>query len=431
MNLRIVGRVGSSLVSHIQAENWSLVYTILTKAVLKFRNILFLPLGLLIVLGLRAVRPWFLVRIDILISERLGHFATNTELYLCERDAGINTPEKRHIDLWYHNWPVSNRQLARMWGRVLHIWPSWLLAPVRKMNALIPGGEAHRIGENTQIDRDVHNLLDRFPAHLSFLPEEEERGEAGLRGLGIPVGAPFVCLNVRDGSYLNNSIPWKSWNYHNYRDCNIRNYVLAAQKLAERGYYIVRVGAVVQEAMNVAHPMIIDYAANGMRSDFMDIYLGAKCAFCISTSSGFDAVPHIFRRPIVFIDQVPSGILATFSSKEMVITRGHWLRNEKRFMTFREIFESGAGHFLYSKNYENMGIDLIESSPEMIAATVLEMESRVRGAWQGTEEDEALQRRFWEIFPKPLANYNSRPLHGEIQSRIGADFLRQHKDWLE
>ena len=93
-------------------------------------------------------------------------------------------------------------------------------------------------------------------------------------------------------------------------------------------------------------------------------------------------------------------------------------------MTFREIVESGASHFCYSNQYEDMGIDLIESIPEEIAAVVLEMESRLKGTWQAADEDEVLQRRFWEMFPKG-------ELHGEIRSRIGVEFLRQNKAWLE
>ena len=375
-------------------------------------------------LVMRSIRPWLLIRVNILVSERIGHFAANTELYLCERDAGINVPEGRYIDLWYHNWPISNGQLACMWNRVLHVWPRWLLAPVNMVNALIPGGEAHQINNNIQTDIDVHNLLDRMPPHLSFLPNEELRGKAGLLDLGIPDGAPFVCLIVRDSSYLKKSVPWKSWDYHNYRDCDINNYILSAQKLAERGYYVIRMGVVVREAMNVDHPMIIDYASNGMRSDFMDIYLAAKCTFCVVGNAGFEAVPYIFRRPIIYVDYLPLGMMRTDSSRLISTTKKHWLREENRFMTFREILESDIGFLWASSDYESAGIDLIESSPDEITDAVLEIDDRLKGTWKTTGEDEELQRRFWDMFPKTEH-------HGEICSRIGAGFLRRHKDWLE
>ncbi len=391
-----------------------------------------MPLAILIVLIVRLIRPFFVVRFQRFISWRIGHFAANTELYLCERDARINVPEGAFMDIWYHPTNIYNKQLDRMWRRILNIGPRHLLGLVERLNSLLPGGEVHKIGTNTQGDRDVHNLFDRFPPHLSFLPEEEERGEAGLRALGVPEGAPFVCLHIRDDNYLRKSLPWRDWSYHDYRNCNIQNYILAAKELINRGYYVIRMGVVIKEPMNVVHPMIIDYAANGMRSDFMDIYLGAKCAFCISNGSGFDAVPYIFRRPIVYVDQVPLGIVHTSSPKFLITTKKHWLRGESRFMTFREIFESGAGYFFYSSEYKDMGIDLLESTPEEIAAVVLEMEARLKGVWKTTEEDEALQCRFWDIFPKKsTADWNSGLLHGDIRSRIGADFLRQHKARLD
>ena len=132
--------------------------------------------------------------------------------------------------------------------------------------------------------------------------------------LGVQrLSARFVCFIVRDSSYLDSLPLYRhlDLSYHSYRDCNIQNYVLAAEELAERGYYVIRMGAKVKEAFNVKHPNIIDYAFNGMRSDFMDIYLGAKCTFCVTVGTGFDSIPFIFRRPIVDTNFVPLGFFST------------------------------------------------------------------------------------------------------------------------
>ena len=421
--LSLIQLTWPTFVTHLKSKNWSAILYFQRKLLSKVFILLISPLGLFLVLLLRIIRPWLLIRINILVSERIGHFAGNTELYLCERDEGINLPGRRHIDLWYHNWPICNKQLALMWNRVLHVGPRWLLGTVYKINALIPGGDIHQIPDNTQIDIDVHNFMDKFPPHLNFLTEEEEKGQAGLRELGIPEGAPFVCLIVRDSGYLTKSVPWKLWDYHNYRDCDIQNYILAAQKLAESGYYVIRMGVYVQEAIDVDHPMIIDYATNGTRTDFMDIYLAAKCTFCIVGNAGFEAITRIFRRPIVYVDYVPLGMFVTDSSRHILTSKKHFIRGENRFMTFNEIFESGADTFWHSDNYEAMGIDLLDSSPEEIAAVVLEMKERLEGTWKNTYEEEKLQRQFWEIFPKTK-------YHGEIRSRIGADFLLQQKELL-
>ena len=149
------------------------------------RRILYLPLYVLavpFVIVIRLISPWFLVRMGGLISIRIGHFAANTEMYFCERDARINTPMQRYVDLFHVAYrPICNRQLEIMWKRALHIWPSCVLEPAILVNRMTAGGTVHEIGDNSQGDRDVHNLLDRIPSHLEFNQEEEAFGETGLR----------------------------------------------------------------------------------------------------------------------------------------------------------------------------------------------------------------------------------------------------------
>jgi len=392
-----------------------------------------LPLFILavpVVVVIHLIRPWLLVRWGDLPSPRIGHFAANTELYLCERDASINVPGRRHADIFFMEPPICNRQLAVMWKRILRVWPAWIVLSLRRVNRLIPGGAVHEIGDNTQGDRDVHNLLDRFPPHLKFTAEEEARGEAGLKAMGIPAGASFVCLIVRDSAYLD-AHQSKDWSYHNYRDSDIRNYVLAAEEIADRGYFVIRMGTKVRDALKSGHPRIIDYATNGMRSDFMDVYLGAKCAFCISTSTGFDALPLIFRRPIVFVNMVPLGYLWTFRSQIIGITKHHISLQKDKELTLKEIFTQGVGFSLRTSDYEINGIRLIENTPEEIRDVAVEMVERLNGTRQVGTDDDALQRRFWEIYPVDTKDiYQNKPLHGEIRARFGAQFLRANREFL-
>ena len=390
-------------------------------------------LALLVVLVLRIIRPWLLVRFGGLISSRIGHFTVNTELYLCEHDAKINRPSQHHIDLFYFGtWPICNQQLAKMWKRTIHIWPTWILARIARINSLLPGGEIHEVGNNTQNDRDVHNLLDKTPPHLEFTVEEESKGQANLQLMGIPLGSPFVCLVARDSAYLGSHMKEVDFSYHNYRDVDIQNYVLAAEELACRGYHVLRMGAKVNDPIISRDPMIIDYATNGMRSDFMDIYLGAKCTFCISCGTGFDGVPLIFRRPVAFVNHVPIGYFFTFQENIIAITKHHISAVDGREMSLREIFTSGVGFGVFSSDYESKNIFLIENTPEEIRNVVIEMDERLKGAWQSHEDDELLQKKFWKIFPIDAADCDqNRPLHGVAKSRFGASFLRNNRWWLE
>lgn len=390
------------------------------------------PFTVLTVLALRIIRPWLLVRWGGLISSRIGHFACNTELYLCKLDAGIKVPRQRYVDLFYMVKPICNEQLATMWKRILRVWPGWVLGRINRVNRLIPGSSVHEIGKTTfQDDRDVHNFLERFPPHLEFTAEEEARGAVGLEAMSIPQSARFVCLIVRDSAYLEQHLQ-DGGRHHSYRDCDAQNFVMPAEELADRGYFVIRMGAKVREAMNSVHPKVIDYAMNGMRSDFMDIYLGAKCEFCISTATGYDAVPEIFRRPLVVVNDHSLAYIRSWNVSNITIVKKYWLPKEHRFMTLREILASGAGLYLTSQQFEESGIELIENTSEEIRDVVIEMDNRLNGVWQPHQDDEVLQRRFWEIFKTyAVDEYKGDSLHGELRARFGANFLRNNRDWLK
>jgi hypothetical protein len=102
--------------------------TVLVRKIkLLFGKIFKLPLYIFAipaVLIMRLIRPLLFLRLGGLISSRIGHFAANTELYLCERDAGINVPNQRHIDIFYMDYKsICNQQLAIMWQK----WLYWRL----------------------------------------------------------------------------------------------------------------------------------------------------------------------------------------------------------------------------------------------------------------------------------------------------------------
>jgi len=387
---------------------------LLRKAHLLLGMVLAMP----VVLVVRALRPLVLIRFGPLRSERIGHFAANTELYLCRRDMGMD--DQRTIDIFYHTSPVCNQQLKRMWDRTLRV--SRFAYPACRLVRLLPGYEEHVIPMPS--DRDIHGLLGRTQVHLSFTPEEERLGCEELLGLGIPNGVPFVCVHSRDSAYLYTVFPnLRNWRYHDYRDSNITSFIPAAEELVRRGYFAVRTGAIVKEALQTTNQMIIDYATRG-RTEFLDIFLGAKCRFYLGDSCGFHAIPMVFRQPLAIVNMIPLEYAPTWASDGLFIPKKLWLQEEHRFLTFRETLDSEIGRFLHTEQHEQLGIEVVENTPEEITAVAVEMDERLKGTWQTIEEDEKLQRRFWVLF-KPSE------LNQVFRSRIGAEFLRQNRELLD
>ena len=112
--------------------------------------------------------------------------------------------------------------------------------------------------------------------NLSFTLEESELGDRYLQKIGIPSNTPFICFHNRDSAFLDRVEKDFDWRYHNFRDSSIRNYLAAAEEMTRRGCYAVRLGAKVKDKVKSVNPKVIKYACNGMRSDFLDIYLSAK-----------------------------------------------------------------------------------------------------------------------------------------------------------
>lgn len=387
----------------------------------KFYLLWLLVLAVPIVLVIRLLRPFIIIRFGQLRSRRVGHFSGDTEIYLCQRDLHIH--DRGTYDIFYHQKPICNYQLKKMLNRILHVCHfTNLVRLVDMLSGLLPGAKLHIIPMPS--NRDINGLLRKTQTHLWFNPKEERMGLESLLKLGAPESVSFVCFNARDSAYLDTVYPHYNWRNHEYRNSNIYNYIPAAEELTDRRYFVIRMGAIVKDVLQTTNPMIIDYATK-YRTDFLDIYLSAKCKFFIASGTGIDEVPAVFRRPIVYVNYIPIEYVHTWYPTYLFITKKLWLRKESRFLSFREILDSGIGRFGKEEyeRYEKLGIDIIENTPQEIKDVVIEMDERLKGTWKTTAEDEELQNRFRYIFKKSK-------LHGEITARIGAEFLRGNRQLL-
>jgi putative glycosyltransferase (TIGR04372 family) len=373
-----------------------------------------------VVILIRLLRPLVQIRFSVIHSERIGHFAMNTELYLCKRDMA-KQENKRSVDVFCFNDYIVNQQLALMWGRQLRIWP--IAKFIDKVNRLIPGGKYHVISEN-ETDVDPEGLLAQLKPHLFFTVDEEKSGQKALSEMGIGKEDSWVCFHCRSPQYCATMYPSLDFSYHNYRDADVNSYHLAIKNLSQKGYFLVHMGKYAQRPLDITCDKVIDYACSPMRSDFLDIYLSAKCKFFISTGGGINAVPRIFRRPVVFLNLAPFEYSPSSSPDNLLIFKKYWIKSERRLMTFPEIIKSGAGRYLYTAQYEKNGLELIDNTAEEIKAAVIEMEGRISGTWETTDDDDVLQRRFWALF-------NGSELHGVKTSRVSAVFLRENRALLE
>ena len=386
---------------------------------------------------IRLIAPLITIRIHNVPASNFGCFAHEVAIYYCKKKFNIDQPNHRYIDLLYISYKdkkIYNRQLAKMWKRKLIFFPSYLLEPINRVNKLFPNWKKHTINTLDHMERDIDNYIEKCQP-LDFTSKEENYGKKILSKFGLRDNDKYVCLAVRDGAYSKKKIPsrFRDWSYQDYRNCDIDNFMPAAEELTRRGYYVFRMGVVVNKALNSKNPKIIDYAKSNLRSDFMDIYLGAKCSFCVSTAHGFDAFVYIFRRPIVMLGST-LGDLKTHSENFLLMTKHYFLKKEKRNLSLSETFSRGLAFAFDGKTYEKNGIKILDNSPEEIKDMVIEMDECLKDNKKLSHEEEQLQKTFKDLYAANLKRYSDQiPLirmHGQIRSLYSTQFLKKNSYWL-
>lgn len=390
---------------------------------------------------IRLISPWIIIRIERIGAENFANFSCDLSIYYCKKKLKIDLPTTKHFDLVYIHYKdkIYNKQLAKMWKRKLNFLPGYLLDPINKVNKLIPGWRKHSIEIlSSKLEYDIDNLFDKCQS-LDFTNEEEIYGEKMLNKFGLKNQDKFVCLAVRDNEYnlIKDPNPRKDFSYHDFRNQDIDDFVLAAEELAKRGYYVFRMGVVAKKPINSKNPKIIDYVNSSLRSDFMDVYLGAKCSFCLSTGYGFDSIPYIFARPIALMS-LPVGDLRAHSERFLLLTKHHILKKEKRKLSLSEIFSYGVAFAFDKKIFEKNGIELVDYIPNEIKDFAIEMDESLKSKKELNLEDEKLQKTFKSLFALNIKNINyhaqvEKPMHklqGKIKSRFSTKFLKNNRDWL-
>jgi len=247
---------------------------------------------------------------------------------------------------------------------------------------------------------------------LTLSEEETRKGRACLRKLGLPDGAWFVCLHVRESGFKQ---------AHGYNavesalNAEIGSYVPAIRAVIEHGGWVIRIGDEKMQPLPPT-PRAIDYAHSALKSDWMDVFLLGACRFFIGTSSGPAYVPPLFGTPCVLTNWLPAG-QRPFNSRDIYIPKLHQAGFPPRLLSFAEMMAPPIGYAPRYALAEELGLAPVPNTPEEIREVVSEMLDRLDGTLSYTEMDEALQSAFDAVAETNLCIGNAR---------AGRAFLRRY-----
>lgn len=247
---------------------------------------------------------------------------------------------------------------------------------------------------------------------LDLDPKDARRGEQLLKKWGIPDGAWFVALHVRE---FDAHTP----NHNSLRaapNADIDTYMLGISAIIDRGGWVIRMGDSSMSELP-SMPGLVDYANSADKSEWMDVFLWAACKFFIGTSSGPLTVPASFGVPVLYTNCCGLGHSPALG-RSLVLPKLFYSRSKQKLLTFREILASPLG---WTVSLPKGDIELRDNSPEEILAGVEEMFSLL---------DEG-SKAFYTLTKLQVEFSSIRDLYGRNASTpIAQSFILKHSDLL-
>ena len=389
-------------------------------------KILLLPFAILTIATFCIIRPFYVIKFFKINTWRIGHLIGETEITRLDT---LNASRlRKHVTIYYFPddpRPIANEYIVRKWKDTLPTltggW-GWLLYELaNKVSAKMFTVPATHI--------NILGLTEKYPTNWTFTSSEIQHGEKFLDLNGCKEH-DFVCLLVRDATYLEAIRPDKSFSHHDYRNSEIQTYLNAAEQLTIRGLTVFRMGHIVKEPLKTDSPKIVNYATSGMRTEFLDVYLGATCKFCISTGAGWDSIPQIFRRPVLFVNLSPIFELQNVTTPFVIYPKLILEKTTKKVLSLNEIINRDISQSKRSVDFSNAGVIIRDLSSEELVEAVTEMAQRVDGTFVETPEQKEMQAKLRHILsthPKLQPSPNYYP----IRAQFASCFLSRYPNFLD
>ena len=290
-------------------------------------------------------------------------------------------------------------------------------------NFLVLLKENDHICKSSNTDRDTMHVMENSKQVMKINKKDNRKGFDFLKSLGIKSNSKIVLINIRDQAYYNHKPS------SDFRNSNIKNFIPAINYLTSKGFYVFRMGSKVNKPLNLKNNKFFDYSTNGMRSEFLDVFLAMNCYFCISTGSGFDALPMIARKPVLLASFSPIGYLWSFSNSTIHLFKHHYDVQRKKKLSLKEIFQLGLSQSLNTQDYLIKGVKLIENSPLEIKNATREMLMYLKDKKKISNNN--LHKKFFSIIDKEAVSTDNKKLHNKFNCMISNSFLKKNKYLLD
>ncbi|MFO1321969.1 MAG: TIGR04372 family glycosyltransferase [Burkholderiales bacterium] len=352
-------------------------------------------------------------------TDRIGHLALEPDCLL--KDQALGRVPRRRWFLLAIPGRVSNAHLLSYWATFFPVYRGrvlcFVLASMSRWGLLRHDLSRYILSvRHAQEAYRVHAQWPPRPPLLALSEADRRWGAERLRALGVPEGAWFVCVHVREPGFS----PVDE-ELHAHRNGDIEATLPALREIVRRGGWVIRIG---DPTMKPLPPMshVIDYAHHPAKSDRLDVVLCATARFILGNTSGIALVGTVFGVPCAIANVIPIPTL-WFGARDIGIPKRLWSDARRRYLRLDEILGSEIAGYRYAALYRDAGLRVDENSADDIEALACEMLDRLDGTFQETEADRTRAREVRALF---------RPHHYAFAScaGYGTTFLRRHATTL-
>jgi len=384
-------------------------------------KVLLTPAAVITVFLIILLRPLVKIRIYPLDS-RFGHMISMVHANELRNRKLNATGKRREKTLYCLKGPSPNKFLVKKYRRKILLATgsfAWLLNFAAKRLSMI-------IFYNPK--DNVLLFYEDLQPLIQFSPSELSIGSKFLENRG----QSFVCLNVRDKSYNENFVHnfgqlAKNWSM---RDSDIETYKNAMSLLTEKGYSVFRMGAQVEKRLEIDNPKIFDYATDGTRTEFLDFYLGSTCKFAISTASGWDEVPTVFRRPLLLVNVFD--LPMRFGLNCLMFPKLFVSHEKGDYLSLTETLDLHASGKTNQVKFKlsDFGIIVRDLSSDELVDAVTEMAQRIEGTFVETPEQKEMQAKAKQIL-STHPKLQPSPNHYPLRAQFASCFLSRYPNFLK
>lgn len=409
---------------------------IFKNSILSLRRKVFFFLFSLFFILLKCLRPLLNVQFGVYRNFRIGSMVGDLDYLIC-KTIQSEEPKQRTLQFFIEEIESSksaNKFVTELWRRrgvrilkFRFVYMEVLRELARKVKKETSLNQ-HLIGSffSSKVildDRDIEGYTLKVPPLIQLNSKEIKFGSDWLASLGLNSEAKIVLVLGRDSLYgtIRGDVPHR----HMIRNADINSFSQAAVALVDKGFYVFRMGSAAQNRFNVADEIkIFDYAANGMRSEFLDVFLAQRCEMIVSVSSGYDALPIAFRKPVAFVNYPTIGTAPFYLRNSLILTKKICDQSTGEELSLAEIHNRNIFFYQDQDSIEKAECELLDNSENEITNATIEAVDHLIFKKTFSPYQNELQARFKSEYTK-FCYLDQHKWHGEIRGNYSISALAE------